>query len=134
MFSKLKNIFKKKPVKPEAVKKETVSKKTPKQLATEAGRPWVDIISVEVDPENINAGSFELDFNDKFVINLIKAGYRQRDDDTDQDIVDRWFQTVCRNVALEMYEQQQADPVNREMEQMLQIKSRNLGNGRREVS
>lgn len=134
MFSKLKNIFKKKTDKADTPKKSSAPKKTAKQLATEAGEPWIDIISVDIDPNNINSGSFDLDWNDKFVLNLIKAGYKQRNDDTDQDIVDRWFQTVCRNVALEMYEQQQADPINREMEQQLQIKSRNLGNGRREVS
>jgi len=68
-------------------------------------------------------------------LNLIKAGYRQRDDDTDVIIVDRWFQTVCRNVALEMYEQQVADPENRtEGRDARVIRTKDLGNGRTEVS
>jgi hypothetical protein len=47
--------------------------------------------------------------------------------------VDRWFQTVCRNIALEVYEQQQADPDNRESD-MRVIQQRDLGNGFTEVS
>jgi hypothetical protein len=92
----------------------------------------VSILRVDLDPENINSGSFELDWNDKFVLNLVRAGYKQRPDDTDQTIVDRWFQTVCRNVALEVYEQQQADPSNRD--EVRVIRSRDIGGGRTEVS
>jgi hypothetical protein len=76
-------------------------------------------------------GAFELDWNDKFVLNLIKSGYKQRDDDTDNIIVDRWFQVVCRNIALEVYEQVVADPTNRDVRP---IQTRDLGNGRTEVS
>jgi hypothetical protein len=72
-----------------------------------------------------------LDWNDKFVLNLIKTGYKIREDDTDQMIVDRWFQNVCRNVVLEIYEQEQADPTNREMRV---VRSRDIGDGRTEVS
>ena len=54
-----------------------------------------------------------------------------KEDDTDTVIVDRWFQTVCRNIALEVYEQEQADPTNRELRN---IRTRDLGNGRTEVS
>ena len=45
--------------------------------------------------------------------------------------MDRWFQTVCRNIALEMYEQQVADPENRDARV---IRTKDLGNGRTEVS
>ena len=38
---------------------------------------------------------------------------------------------VCRNVVLELYDQQQADPDNRDMRT---IQTRDLGNGRTEVS
>jgi hypothetical protein len=107
---------------------------SPKEKATLAGEPWVDILRVDVDPSNINSGSFELDWNDKFIINLIKAGYKQREDDTDQTIVDRWFQTVCRNIALEIYEQRTADPANRELDDIRRVQARDLGNGRTEIS
>lgn len=106
---------------------------TEKELATQEDRPYVAILKVDIDPENINSGAFELDWNDKFLLNLIRAGYKQRDDDTDQIIVDRWFQTVCRNIALELYEQQVADPSNR-AEDLRRVQTRNLGNGRTEIS
>lgn len=120
----------KKPRKPKA--KKTAPELTAKEKATQAGEPYVNILSVDIDPNNINNGAFELDWNDKFVINLIKAGYKIRPDDTDADIVDRWFTQVCRNVALEVYEQQQADPENRK--QMRVIQTKDLGDGRSEVS
>lgn len=105
---------------------------TDKEKATAAGEPYVNVIRVEVDEADINNGSFELDWNDKFIINLIKAGYKIKKEDTDADIVDRWFTQVCRNVALEVYEQEQADPENRN--QMRVIQTKDIGNGRTEVS
>ena len=139
MFEKLKNLFKKQEDTPVAKKEPAKPKQqkpvppelTEKEKATAAGEPYIAITKVEINPENINDGAFDLDFNDKFVLNLIKAGYRQREDDTDVIIVDRWFQTVCRNVALEMYEQQVADPENRDARV---IRTKDLGNGRTEVS
>jgi hypothetical protein len=138
MFDKIKNLFKKPEVKPVAQKepkpkqqKPPIPELTEKEKATAASEPYIAITKVEINPENINDGAFDLDFNDKFVLNLIKAGYKQRDDDTDVVIVDRWFQTVCRNVALEMYEQQVADPENRDARV---IRTKDLGNGRTEVS
>lgn len=118
----------KKPRKPKQPKVELSAK----EKATQAGEPYIHIVSMEVDPNNINSGAFELDWNDKFVLNLVRAGYKQRDDDTDQTIVDRWFQTVCRNVALEVYEQEIADPEKRNDIRIIQ--QRDIGNGRTEVS
>jgi hypothetical protein len=112
--------------KPEpATLKNTKTKKSPKDLATERGVPWVEVISMEIDKDNPGAGSFELDWNDKFVANLIRAGYQGK---TDQDIVDNWFRAVCRNVVMETYEQEQADPTNRTSNR------RDLGDGRTEIS
>lgn len=119
--------------KPKAKKVQPVAPElTSKEKATMAGEPYINILKIDVDPNNINNGAFELDWNDKFVINLIKAGYKLRPDDADADIVDRWFTQVCRNVALEVYEQQQADPDNRN--QMRVIQTKDLGDGRSEVS
>lgn len=120
----------KKPRKPR-VKKET-PKLSDKEEATAKGEPFIAITKVELDPTDINNGSFQLDWNDKFVINLIKQGYRIRKDDTDAQIVDRWFQTVCRNIALEVYEQEQADPTKRD--DMRVIQRKDLGGGLTEVS
>lgn len=114
----------------EAKKAEEEAKKkaesnTPKARATAAGEPWVNVLHLEIDPNDPSVGAFELDWNDKFVANLIRAGYQGK---TDADIVDNWFQNICRNVALETYEQFQADPSNRPNNR------RDLGNGRTEVS
>ena len=150
MFDKLKSLFKKPEVQPELLveqsTKETKTKKprvkkpkpvspelTAKEQATMAGEPYINILKIDIDPKDINNGAFELDWNDKFVLNLIKAGYKMKPDDTDADIVDRWFTQVCRNVVLEMYEQQQADPDTR-AQQMRVIQTKDIGDGRTEVS
>ena len=106
-------------------KKEPV--KTAKELATERGEPYVAVLSMDVDPNNLHQGAFELDWNEKFVANLVRAGYMIKKDDTDADIVDRWFQNVCRHVVMETWEQEQA--MNPRY-----TRSRDLGDGRREVS
>ena len=126
----LDKFFKKK--KPVEVKTEAPrpKKKSEKELATERGEPYVTILSMEIDPENLQSGSFELDWNEKFVANLVRAGYQMNAKDTDADIVDRWFTTVCRNVVMETYEQYEA--MNPERDRV--IKSRNIGDGRSEVS
>lgn len=133
LFDKLKKAFSKEPEKvakePKPQKEKT--KLSPKEVATKAGEPYVNVLSMELDPEDIHNGSFELDFNEIFVARLVKSGYMMKPDDTDTMIVDRWFQDVCRNIALEMYEQVQADPANRDLRN---IRQRNLGNGRTEVS
>lgn len=141
MFDKIKNWLKPEPVKaPEPEAKEKTEKKpkkakvelSEKEKATQAGEPYIAILKVDVDPADINNGSFDLDWNDKFVLNLVKQGYKIRPDDTDAQIVDRWFQTVCRNIALEVYEQEQADPSKRNDIRVIQ--QRDIGNGRTEVS
>lgn len=96
-----------------------------KAKATTKGEPWVKVLSMELDPNDPGMGAFELDWNDKFVANLIRAGYQGK---TDADIVDNWFQSVCRNVVMETYQQEMADPTNRP------INRRDLGNGRTEIS
>jgi hypothetical protein len=136
MFEKIKNLFKKPEVKSEPEPKKVKEKKvapelTAKEKATAAGEPYINILSMELDPNDVNNGAFELDWNDKFILNLIRAGYKQKDTDTDNVLVDRWFQTICRNIALEVYEQQQADPTNRDLRM---VRTKNLGEGRTEVS
>jgi hypothetical protein len=140
MLDKIKKLLLKKPLTQPEVKKTTQSKPKPakkelseKELATLNNEPYIAITKIEINPDNINDGAFELDYNDKFVLNLIRAGYKFREDDTDQIIVDRWLQNTCRNIALEMYEQQVADPLNRDTT-IRPIQTRNLGNGRTEVS
>lgn len=103
-----------KPKKPRAPRKPKVEAPnqqiSPKELATQRGEPWVQIINLELDPNNMGNGAIELDWNDIFVARLVKAGFRGKDD---HQIVDQWFTTVCRNIVLETFEQEMADPDRR---------------------
>jgi hypothetical protein len=122
----MKNLFdlfkKKKPVKVETPK---APKKTEKELATERGEPYVAILGLEIDADNMHQGAFDLDWNEKFVANLLRAGYAGK---TDADIVDQWFQNVCRHVVMETWEQEQA------MNPNTYTRERDLGGGRKEIS
>lgn len=106
-------------------RKEKITK-SEKDLATERNEPYIKILNIDLDETNIGNGSFELDWNDKFVANLVRAGYSGK---TDQQIVDQWFQEICRNIVLESYEQEQADP-----EQRIQSSKKRLDDGRTEFS
>jgi hypothetical protein len=143
LFDKLKNAFSKKetpadkglpkakrtPKSPKV--KEPIKELTAKEKATAAGEPYINILNMDIDPDDINSGAFELDWNDKFILNLVRAGYKYKETDTDIDLVNRWFSQICRNVALEVYEQEQADPEHRDLRKMT---TKDIGNGRTEVS
>jgi len=101
---------------------------TPRQIADAKGEPWVSVVSVELDPDNIGNGAFELDWNDKFISNLVRAGYTGK---TDNEMVDRWFQEVCRNIVMETYEQWEANQPYDARPRV--IDKRDVGNGRTEV-
>jgi hypothetical protein len=113
------------PFKSKKNKKKSNKKKkllSAKEQATTKGEPWVSVLDMEVDMTNISNGSFELDWNDLFIARLIKSGYQGK---TDADMVDQWFQNICRNIVMETYEQEQSDPNVRKVD---------LGNGRSEIS
>ena len=137
-----KTVAKKTPVKKAPVKKpvakKTPAKKTakinfkgmtPKQIADAKGEPWVSVVAVELDSDNIGNGAFELDWNDKFITNLSRAGYQGK---TDADLVDQWFADVCKNVVAENYEQWEANQPAGERPRV--INRNDLGNGKTEVS
>lgn len=120
--------FRKKTTKPtEPKERSDKPKKSAKELATERGEPYITILSLNVDVDSPHQGSFELDWNEIFVARLVKAGYMMKPTDADSDIVDRWFQNVCRHVVMETWEQEEA--MNPRF-----TRSRDIGNGRREVS
>jgi len=122
----------KKPVAKKTVKKSAVQEKTAKEIATEKGEAWVSVISVELDPDNIGNGAFELDWNDKFITNLVRQGYQSKPGEEESIIVDRWFQTVCKNIAMESYEQWEANqPIDARPRI---IDRRDVGDGRTEAS
>jgi len=104
--------------------------KTEKEIATEKNEPYVAMVRMDIDPDNLHQGAFELDWNEIFVARLVKAGYMMKPDDVDADIVDRWFQNVCRHVVMETWEQEQA--IIKGAGQY--VNTRNIGDGRTEVS
>ena len=125
--------FKKKPVPAPKVRAEPKPKepvKTEKELATEKNEPYVAMVRMDIDPDNLHQGAFELDWNEIFVARLVKAGYMMKPDDVDADIVDRWFQNVCRHVVMETWEQEQA--IIKGVGQY--VNTRDIGGGRTEVS
>ena len=122
----------KKPMAKKTVKKSAVQEKTAKEISTEKGEAWVSVISVELDPDNIGNGAFELDWNDKFITNLVRQGYQSKPGEEESIIVDRWFQTVCKNIAMESYEQWEANqPIDARPRI---IDRRDVGDGRTEAS
>ena len=121
------------PVKEEKEKVIRVPKapeKSAKQLATENNEPYVAILAMDIDPNNLHQGAFELDWNEIFIARLVKAGYMMKPTDADSDIVDRWFQNVCRHVVMETWEQDQA------MRNSVSgyVHTRDIGDGRSEIS
>lgn len=84
----------------EAKRQEELAKMTPKERATAKEEPWVAVLDTKVNPENPRNGFFELDWNEYFIVQLKQAGYGF-DGDPDEEIVDRWFRDLARNVLAE---------------------------------
>ena len=76
---------------------EEIAKLTPKERATRKGEPWVCVLDTHVNKDNVRNGFFELDWNDAFVVQLKQEGYGY-DGDPDEEIVDRWFRDLARNI------------------------------------
>lgn len=83
-----------------AKQEEAQAKLTPKERATARGEPWVDVLETHVNKENIRNGFFELDWNQEFITQLKQAGYGF-DEDPEEEIVDRWFRDLARNMLSE---------------------------------
>jgi hypothetical protein len=81
----------------DAKKEAELAKMTPKERATAKGEPWVAVLDTHVNKDNIRNGFFELDWNEQFVLQLKQVGYGY-DGDPDEEIVDRWFRDLARNV------------------------------------
>jgi hypothetical protein len=103
---------------------ERLAKLGPKELATEKKEPWVAVLDTHVNKDNIRNGFFELDWNEYFVLQLKEAGYKG---DTEEAVVDQWFQELCRNVGSEA-------GVNMDRRGSGFINVNNLGDGRSEIS
>ena len=77
----------------ESEKMELLKKKDPKAYATKKKQPWVSVLDVKVNKENVRNGFFEMDWNEYFIKDLKKAGYGE-DGDLDEQIVDLWFRDI----------------------------------------
>ena len=76
------------------------AKLTPKELATKKGEPWVAVLDTKVNKDNVRNGFFELDWNEHFITELKKSGYGF-EGDPEEEIVDRWFRDLARNMLAE---------------------------------
>ena len=103
---------------------ESVSTKTAKEIATENKEPWVAVLDTHVNKDDIRNGFFELDWNEYFVLQLRTNGYQG---DTDESIVDQWFQDLCKNIGSEA-------GVNMDRRGSGYINVSSLGDGRTEIS
>ena len=81
-----------------AEEKADIAKATPKERATRKGEPYIAVLETHVNKENLRNGFLELDWNDVFVLQLKQQGYGF-DGDPDEEIVDRWFRTLCKDIA-----------------------------------
>jgi hypothetical protein len=71
-----------------------------KKSHTIQNKSWHRILKLEFNPKISPEGSFELDWNDLFVKELEEAGYTGH---TPDDIVNKWFISICKNVAAEEF-------------------------------
>ena len=79
---------------------ELLKKKNPKEYATLRGEPWINVLDVKVNKENVRNGFFELDWNRYFIEDLIRSGYGL-EADPEEEIVDRWFRDIVYNMLSE---------------------------------
>ena len=106
-----------------AVEAERLAKMSPKEVATEKKEPYIAVLDTKVNPENVRNGFFELDWNEYFVLQLTEAGYIGVNE---EEIVDQWFQELCRNVGAEQ-------GVSMDRRGSGYVNFNNLGDGKSEV-
>lgn len=69
-----------------------------KERANLKDEPWVNVLKLDVNPDNAKAGYMELDWNDHFVAFLHDNGYTG---ENDESVVNKWFNDVCRTVLIQ---------------------------------
>ncbi len=65
--------------------------------------PYINVLKLDVNPENAKAGYMELDWNDHFVSFLHENGYTAENDEA---VVNKWFNDVCRTVLVQEIQDQ----------------------------
>ena len=121
MMDKLKKLFNKNHV-PATISKEKTT--DAKAEATKKKEPYVAVLNVEMKKDNPRNGFFELDWNEYFVRDLRLNGYQGS---SEEEIVDAWFNQVCKNVALSTWEQYGTEGRSGF------VRTTDLGDGRKEV-
>jgi hypothetical protein len=84
----------------ESDKMELLKQRDPTEYHTRKKEPWVNVIDVKVNEENVRNGFFELDWNKYFIAQLIESGYGV-ENDPEEEIVDRWFRDIVYNMLEE---------------------------------
>jgi len=84
----------------EAKEMESLKKRDPKAYATKRKEPWVNVLDVKVNQDNVRNGFFELDWNEYFIQQLVSEGYGTKDD-PEEEVVDRWFRDIVFNMLSE---------------------------------
>ena len=79
---------------------EQLKVRNPKEYATRRKEPWVNVLDVKVNEDNVRNGFFELDWNKYFIEQLIQSGYGE-EADPEEEIVDRWFRDIVFNMLSE---------------------------------
>lgn len=69
-----------------------------KKIAELKNEPWVNVNKMGINPDTAQAGFVELDWNDHFIKFLHDNGYTGK---SDEDVVNKWFNDVCRTVLLQ---------------------------------
>jgi hypothetical protein len=98
-----------------------------KQVATINDKPYVGVLKTNFDPTKPKNGWFELDWNQKFIDDLVTAGYTG---EQDEDVVNKWFNDLCRNVMMEEMDQD----VMQELKDNIKENKNDLGDGKVEYS
>ena len=96
----------------------------PKEAATARKEPYVAVLQTHVNDQNPRNGFFELDWNEYFIVQLKADGYYG---DTDEEVVDKWWREICKNVASE-------EGVNMDRRGSGYININRLADGKSEVS
>ena len=114
-------------IKPKKPRKPRVKKETP--AAQPMVEPKVDILKFDFDPANPRLGSIELDWNKEFVELLVTHGYVGN---TDEEIVDKWLNDVCKNIASDEFQGANVKPSALSGTNL--VRKTPLGSGKTEIS
>lgn len=67
--------------------------------------PHIEITGFEINPDNPKEGAFAFEWNQAFILQLRTEGFQGKND---EEVVDNWFASVCKNIVMETYQQEMA--------------------------